>query len=217
MRFIGILFLSVSMLLLSGCYGLFGSGGDRVPDSVLNQMQLQDGIRASDRGNVPVAIKLLRPLAEKGDAVAQYRFGRLYLIHWGGAEQNKRAEKLFGIKMDYAEALKWFRKSAEQGNKDAMLEISNMYAEGLGGVREDYVEVYFWVSLARKHGQPGNDFDLPITDEQKVAVNKRVEEWLKAHPTPPSHCTSNELGLDLCGGSHIIYSEPPESSPANNK
>jgi TPR repeat protein len=186
MRVVGILFISFSMLLLSGCYGLFGFGGDSVPDFMLNQMQLQKGIAAYDHGNIPVAITLLRPLAEKGDAVAQYKIGLVYLIDWGGPENNRRFKKQYGLAQDYAEALKWFRKSAEQGNRDAMLEICKMYERGLGGVKKDYVEVYFWLSLARKHGLPGNDFDLPITDEQKAAVNQRVWEWLKAHPAPPS-------------------------------
>ena len=38
---------------------------------------------------------------------------------------------------DYAEAIKWYRKSADQGNAEGLRSIGNLYAEG-EGVEKDF-------------------------------------------------------------------------------
>jgi uncharacterized protein len=63
---------------------------------------LEDAIAAHDRGDYATAMRLLRPLAELGNAHAQNELGVMY------AEGR-------GVQQDYAEAVKWYRKSAEQG------------------------------------------------------------------------------------------------------
>ena len=62
---------------------------------------LEDAIIAIYRGDNENAVRLLRPLAEQGDARAQYNLGTLYFT--GG-----------GVSRGYAEALKWFRLSADR-------------------------------------------------------------------------------------------------------
>ena len=52
------------------------------------------------------------------------------------------ATKYFASK-DYAETLKWLRKSAEQGNSDAQKSIGMMYQYGFG-VTKDYAEAVKW-------------------------------------------------------------------------
>lgn len=44
---------------------------------------------------------------------------------------------------DYAEALKWYRKAAEQGDVSARMEIGRMNFEGIG-MPKDYVEAARW-------------------------------------------------------------------------
>ena len=44
-----------------------------------------------------------------------------------------------GVLKDSAEALKWFRKSAEQGNAFAQFKLGVMYGKG-NGVQQDYAE-----------------------------------------------------------------------------
>ncbi len=61
-----------------------------------------EGVAAYKRGDYATALSELRPLAEKGGASAQYNLGILYD---GG----------LGAPQDYAEAVKWYRKAAEQG------------------------------------------------------------------------------------------------------
>jgi uncharacterized protein len=69
-------------------------------------LALSDAEQAYQKGNYAKAAKLYRPLAQRGDAIAQTLLGVLYV---NGA----------GVPKDYAEAVKWFRLAAEQGNATA--------------------------------------------------------------------------------------------------
>ena len=48
---------------------------------------------------------------------------------------------------DDAEALKWYRLSAGQGDPGAQFNLGVIYANGQG-VARDYVQAYLWLSLA---------------------------------------------------------------------
>jgi uncharacterized protein len=58
------------------------------------------------RGDYATTLRLVRPLADRGDADAQYRLGFMY-AHGEGVTQ------------DYVFAVIWYRKAAEQGYGDA--------------------------------------------------------------------------------------------------
>lgn len=60
-----------------------------------------------------------RPKAENGDSGAQLFMGYYYL-------------KGFGVKQDYNEALKWFKKASDQGYMYGHSSMGKMYAEGYG-------------------------------------------------------------------------------------
>ncbi len=85
-----------------------------------------EGVAAYDRGDYATALRELRPLAEQGDAAAQYNLGGMY---YGG----------YGVPQDYAEAVKWYRKAAEQGHALAQNNLAFMYYAGQG-VTRDYVQ-----------------------------------------------------------------------------
>ena len=68
---------------------------------------LAAGLRAIKNGDFATALKEFRPLAENGDAVAQFHLGFLYA---SGS----------GVPQDYAEALRWYRSSADRGNASAL-------------------------------------------------------------------------------------------------
>ncbi len=61
-----------------------------------------DGVAAYDRGDYATAFSEWKPLAEQGDAAAQYNLGIMY--------SNGR-----GVPQDHVQAVKWYRKAAEQG------------------------------------------------------------------------------------------------------
>ncbi len=62
-----------------------------------------EGVAAYDRGEYPTALREWRPLAKQGDADAQYNL----VIMYSSGE---------GVPQDYAEAVRWYRKAAEQGD-----------------------------------------------------------------------------------------------------
>ena len=66
------------------------------------EQQFQQGLEATKRGDYQIAFKLWLPLAEQGNATTQFNVGLMY------AEGQ-------GVKQDDVEAIKWFRKAAEQG------------------------------------------------------------------------------------------------------
>src|SRR5271165_4857071 len=79
----------------------------------------EDGLNSYQREDYATALRLLRPLADQGDAFAQGLLGRMYTYGQG-------------VKQDYAEAVKWFRKAADQGNALGQYEFGDMYLNGKG-------------------------------------------------------------------------------------
>ena len=73
----------------------------------------------------------LRQRAEVGDVKAQSELGFMYDYGAGGA------------KRDPTEALKWYRKAAEQGDIGAKQGIAHMFFDGRG-VSKDYSEAARW-------------------------------------------------------------------------
>jgi hypothetical protein len=72
-----------------------------------------DGNAAYKRGDYATAYRLWRPLAERGDAPAQNNVGVAF--RYGQ-----------GVPQNPAEAEKWFRKAAGQGNADAQYNLGEM-------------------------------------------------------------------------------------------
>lgn len=96
------------------------------------------GLQAYQRGDYAGAIQEWRPIAEKGDANAQYNLGLMYA----------RGQ---GLSRDYAEAAKWYRKAAEQGNTNAQYNLGVMYANG-EGVPQDQSAALNWFKKAAEQG-----------------------------------------------------------------
>lgn len=84
------------------------------------------------------SMRLLRPLAEQGNARAQYGIGLHYL-------QGR------GVNRNYDEALKWFLKAAEQGESGAQHALGALYTAG-AGVKKDYAEAARWYRKAAEQG-----------------------------------------------------------------
>ncbi len=114
----------------------------------------QVGREAYERGDYATALKEWRPLAEQGDAGAQYNLGILHYRGWGVAE-------------DYVEAVKWYRLAAEQGHAGAQLQLGSMYAKG-EGVAQDNVLAHLWFNLAAAAAA-----HLPTDVIQEIATEQR--------------------------------------------
>lgn len=59
--------------------------------------------------------------------------------------------KGYDVNQDYSEAMKWYRKAADQGNAIAQNNLGYMYDEGLG-VTKDYAEAVKWYRKAADQG-----------------------------------------------------------------
>jgi uncharacterized protein len=112
----------------------------KADDSSLMVSKVRSGLIARGRRDLVLLIsreptdRLLnvRQLAAEGDADAQYDLGRAY---YEGD----------GVPKDYAEALRWFRKAADQLHLDANSDLGRMYETGEGGStdRAEAVRYYF--------------------------------------------------------------------------
>ena len=82
---------------------------------------------------------------------------------------------------DDAEAVRWFRKVAEQGDTDAQYNLGLMYTVG-SGVPQDYVLAYMWSNLAASQGNEGATglrelVAGKMTPEQIAKADKLAREW----------------------------------------
>lgn len=93
-------------------------------------VKLEKGIRAFSKGNYTLALELLLPLAEAGNAKAQCYLGSMYQ---GG----------LGVPVDGQQAVKWFLRAAEQEvdaehiSATAYNNLATIYTTGVFGVNAD--------------------------------------------------------------------------------
>ena len=84
--------------------------------------------------------------AYNGDAETQYRLGKMY--HFGE-----------GVNENYTEAVKWYRKAAEQRHAAAQYELGEMYYYG-HNVTKNYVEAVIWYRKAAEQGHAAAQYEL---------------------------------------------------------
>ncbi len=132
------------------------------------------GLAAYNSGDYATALQEWRPLAEQGDASAQYNLGVMYSNGHGVTQDYKETVKWYlksaeqgyanaqynlgvtyydghGVTQDYKEAVKWYLKSAEQGEASAQLNLGVMYSNGQG-VLQDNVVAHMWSNIANANG-----------------------------------------------------------------
>ena len=121
---------------------------------------MEEGVQFYISGEYDKALAEFKPLAEKGDAKAQYFTG--FLFHHG-----------YGMKRDEAEAAKWFRMGAEQGEWQSQYYLGVIYEKGVG-MKQDLAAAHMWLSLAAAN--PGTTFRDSL--HTKEAVSK-LEQKMK--------------------------------------
>lgn len=132
--------------------------------------ELDAGEDAYAKGDYVTALEEWRPMAEAGDADAQFYVGALYYHGEGVPQSTAEAARWYrraarqghaaaqhnlgvmhytgeGLPEDHAEALRWFQRAAEQGHAPAQYNLGILYAEGRG-TAQDNVRAYVWFSLA---------------------------------------------------------------------
>lgn len=161
----------------------------------------QAGLDAYNRGDFATALKEWRPIADAGDAHAQYNLGMLYARGQGvpkdygqaagwyrkAAEQGVAAAQYNlglmcangqGVPRDPQEAAKWFLKAAEAGVTDAETGLGRIYNEGEGAFR-NYAEAEKWYRKAAESGVASAAFSLGVMYDIGQGVAKNYEEALK--------------------------------------
>ncbi len=113
----------------------------------------------------------IRAGADKGDAKAQYELGRAFF------------SGTLGVAKDEAEAVKWFRKAAEQNVADAQYSLGVCYANGQG-VTEDDAESVKWFRKAAEQNFADAQYNLGVYYDSGEGVAKDEVEaykwWLLA-------------------------------------
>jgi TPR repeat protein len=120
--------------LLTLCLSLIYTTAASADDYELGRQALESGHSAQ-------AIELWRPLAEAGDADAQFGLGILY-------------NDAVGVEQDYAEANYWFLRAAEQGYAMAQFNLGNAYKKGTGMAIDPAMAVIWWRKAAEQDFAP---------------------------------------------------------------
>jgi TPR repeat protein len=159
---------------------------------------LQDGTSAYQRGDYTGALDAWKPLADKGNALAQNNLGILYLdgagvaqslpqaVHYlslsaasGSALGQNNLGGLYrdgkGVKRDYARALQWFSASAAQGNASAMYNLGLMQEQGQG-IKPDTVRAYMWYVLAAEK----ESFPNAVAHRDALGAHMTIESQKEA-------------------------------------
>ena len=147
----------------------------------------EDAMAASTRGDYATAIMLLRPMADHGNAAAQFRLGVMYDNGEGVPEDHVQAVAWYrkaadqGYAAAHAQAMDWYRKAAAQGQADAQKNLGGMYAKG-EGVPQDLVQALKWLSLAAAQGDADaikyrDAIAAKITPAQIAEAQKLAREW----------------------------------------
>jgi Sel1 repeat len=127
--------------------------------------RLEDATAAYNRRDYTTALRLLRPLAEQGDAAAQFVLGLVYYLG-------------HGLPQNYTEAVKWLRKAADQGNANAHTMLGTMYRDGQG-VPQDYAEAAKWYRKAADQGDAIAQSELGVMYARGQGVPQNYAEAAK--------------------------------------
>jgi TPR repeat protein len=142
----------------------------------------EDGQAAYERRDYDAALSFWQPLADEGDAEAQYSLGLMHRYGQSVPQDFTKAAKWYrraaeqghfkaqtnlgrlyntgqGLPLDYVMAVKWFRKAADQGTAYAQSNLGSMYADG-HGVEQDYGEAVKWYRLAAEQGNDLGQYNL---------------------------------------------------------
>ena len=164
------------------------------------------GVIAAQSGDWATALKEWKPLAEEGNANAQFNLGLMYERGYGVPQDYKESvywyrlaveqgyevaqynlglmyEKGKGVPQDDKEAVRLYRLAAEQGYADAQGNLGVMYAFG-NGIIKDYVYAHMWGNIASMNGNElgallRDDFAEKMTSSQIEEAQRLARECVK--------------------------------------
>ena len=120
----------------------------------------EKGLTDYNNGNFKAALNEWLILAKQGESNSQYNVGLMY-------------HKGTGTKQDFVEAMKWFEKSSEQGNIQAMQLLSTMLVLGRG-TEINYLRSYIWASIAAENNDENSL--LIVSGLRKEMTEKQLKK-----------------------------------------
>lgn len=129
---------------------------------------VDSGVAAFKQGDYATALREFKPLAELGNARAQFNLGYMY-------------DKGHGVPQDFQEAVRWYRLAAEQEYVRAQTHLGAMYERG-AGVPQDYVLALMWLNLAAAQDQKDvvvirDKLAKGMTPTQIAEAQKLARKW----------------------------------------
>ncbi len=162
------------------------------------------GLAAFQRGDYVAAMAAWRPLAEAGDAAAQFYLGGLHQQGLGVRKDVREASRWYrrAAEQDHLEAAKrlalvnfagghlwtskpqavtWFRRAAELGDAESQGFLGLVYREGWA-VTPDPVEAMMWLTIAANQGHARAAKDRrglarAMTTAARVEAEARARAW----------------------------------------
>ena len=155
--------LRAALQLVAGAVlltGLSACGGDMPADTTGST-----SFETAATGPTDYSFKATLARAQRGDASAQNSLGVRYRS--GGID----------VTQDYAAAMGWYRKAAEQGNANAQTGLASMYIYG-EGVARDYAAAVSWYRKAAEQGHADAQNNLGAMYDIGTGV---PQDYVQAH------------------------------------
>ena len=151
------------------------------------------GVTAYNAGDYATALQEWRPLAELGDANAQFNLGLMYA-------QGR------GVLQDDTEAVDWYRKAEVQGLARAQSNLGFMYANGRGVLQDD-AEAVRWYRKAAEQGYAAAQYNLGIKYAHGMGVLQDDAEavgWYRKAVEQGDADAQNNLGFMYENGRGVL-------------
>ncbi|MGF1549469.1 MAG: SPOR domain-containing protein [Sphingomonadaceae bacterium] len=178
---------------------------------------VEDGIAAWQRGDYAAAVREWRPLAERGNADAQFNLAQAYRLGRGVTADVKEAERwyLAAARQDHeqaegqigllmfqngrrAEAMPWVEKAAMRGDPRAQYVLGTAHFNGDLAPR-DWPRAFALMSLASAQGLP-------------PAASSLAE--MEKHLSTDERLRGLEIARQMEGSSRVARADLPRSKPA---
>lgn len=138
----------------------------------------------------------VQKLADAGNAEAQFTLGNLYYEGYAGFTQS------------YAEAVKWYKKAAEQGHGDASFNLFVCYKFG-HGTQINEKEAWKWLQNAADNGVKEAQYNLGVSYEYGKGVAQsytQAAKWYKKAAEQNDSTALVNLGILYYKGQGVTQS-----------
>jgi len=160
-------------------------------DPKFQNLKIEAANKAHMEGNYAKAVELYEQIADRGNAMAQYKLGVLYELGQGVQYNSVKSDELIrkaaaqGLKeakdwLETKEKLEKLKKAAEQGDADAQYELGRAYMQGWYFLPKDFVKANELFSKVAEHGDANVQYKLGLA-------------YMDGNGVPRDYSKANEL------------------------